>query len=87
VRQNLFDFLEHFRARLAAYSRSPEHEPDIQHVWIDQLCIDQEAVDEKVEMMSEIYRRASYVYVWLGKSNGEMQTAMIIIKLNYRQRH
>jgi hypothetical protein len=36
-------------------------------------------------MMSDIYRRASYVYVWLGKSDDYIELAMKTIKADFRQ--
>ena len=36
-------------------------------------------------MMSDIYRRASYVYVWLGKSDNCIELAMKTIKADFRQ--
>lgn len=58
ITQNLFDALTHLR--------------DIQQIdliWIDALCINQQNVEERsaqVSLMSEIYSSASEVVVWLG---------------------
>ncbi|KIX97622.1 uncharacterized protein Z520_06400 [Fonsecaea multimorphosa CBS 102226] len=46
------------------------HEQDVRVLWIDALCINQEDVAERnvqVQMMREIYGRASCVLVWLGR--------------------
>jgi hypothetical protein len=47
-------------------------------LWIDQVCIDQTNVSERnsqVACMTEIYRRASRVLVWLGQA-GETTNAV-----------
>jgi Heterokaryon incompatibility protein (HET) len=57
VRQNLYDFLCHFRL------------PENQYLWVDQIGIDQSNVLERnhqVELMSSIYQKASEVLVWPG---------------------
>jgi hypothetical protein len=90
IRENLFNFLEHFRVRLETFSGNGQYELDIQFLWIDQLCIDQENGKERnhqVQMMSEIYKRASYVYVWLGVADTAIQNAMNILKSHYRLYH
>ncbi|KAH7081411.1 heterokaryon incompatibility protein-domain-containing protein [Paraphoma chrysanthemicola] len=60
IRQNLYDFLEVARQR------------DIGALfWIDQICIDQQNIEERnhqIKLMGNIYRRASHVVAWLGKS-------------------
>ncbi|KAF2649711.1 HET-domain-containing protein, partial [Lophiostoma macrostomum CBS 122681] len=72
VRSNLHHFLQAFRARLFKFRGCGPYEDEIQWLWIDQICIDQAVVQERnhqVRMMSDIYKRASYVYVWLGPSD------------------
>lgn len=62
VRENLYHFLYNFKARLVEYAGRRDFEEEVQWLWIDQICIDQSTTDERnhqVEMMSEIYRRAS----------------------------
>ncbi len=62
VRQNLFDFLKVFRDDDANCTSEPLH------LWIDQLCIDQDNELERnhqVQMMSDIYRGCQYVIIWL----------------------
>lgn len=47
--------------------------------WIDQICINQEDVDERngqVALMRRIYKRAAYVQVWLGEEGDDSDTAM-----------
>lgn len=90
VRQNLYDFLEAFRARLYRFRGCGDYENDVQWLWIDQICIDQSVFEERnyqVEMMSDIYRRASYVYVWLGKSDTCIESVMKTVKADFRRYH
>lgn len=57
IRASLYAFLTIFRERNQA-----------EHIWIDQICINQKSKDEKnhqVAMMQEIYRRAIEVIIWL----------------------
>ncbi len=52
---------------------------EVQHMWIDAICIDQANLSERaaqVEMMGQIYTRASQTVVWLGKSNQDTAAAM-----------
>ena len=88
VRQNLYDFLHTFRARLFKFSSSGQYEEEIQWLWIDQICIDQFLTEERnhqVQMMSEIYVKASYVYVWLGSSDHHTEMVMKALKLELRR--
>jgi hypothetical protein len=65
VRQNLFDFIEHMHSGSITLSNT------IQLIWIDALCIDQSSMDEKnhqVAQMGTIYRNATVVKIWLGRS-------------------
>jgi hypothetical protein len=82
VRQNLYNFMNNFRARLVEFSGKEEE----QWLWIDQICIDQARTKERnhqVEMMSEIYRRAHYVYLWLGASNQKAEAAIRALKIHF----
>ncbi|KAL1604885.1 hypothetical protein SLS60_004425 [Paraconiothyrium brasiliense] len=63
VRENLFNFLEMFR----------DNQHNTHHIWIDQLCIDQQSSIERnhqVSMMAQIYRRCQFVMAWLGNPPG-----------------
>ena len=58
IRSNLYHFLR-------VYAEDYQG----QRIWIDQLCIDQTSTQERnhqVQLMSNIYRQASDVLVWLG---------------------
>lgn len=49
-------------------------------LWIDQICIDQEDVQERnsqVAMMSDIYSRAVSCLVWLGEATGFSQVTLM----------
>jgi len=62
IRDNLFTFLTEFRKR-------SDKTPSDQRLWIDQLCIDQSTTAERnhqVQMMSDIYSKATSVIAWLG---------------------
>jgi len=88
VRQNLYDFLHTFRARLFKFSGSGQYEEEIQWIWIDQICIDQSLTEERnhqVQMMSKIYVKASYVYVWLGSSDHHTEMVMKALKVELRR--
>jgi hypothetical protein len=90
VRQNLYDFLKAFRTRLYRFRDCGDYGKEVQWLWIDQMCIDQSVVEERnhqVEMMSDIYRRACYVYVWLGKSDKCIESVMKTIKADFRRHY
>jgi hypothetical protein len=59
-------------------------------LWVDQLCIDQGTTGERnhqVQMMAEIYRQASYVYVWLGGADENVRTIRAgRLRLRYLER-
>ena len=55
----------------------------IRQYWIDQLCIDQECVEEKsqqIPLMGEIYDRARSVIVWLGAADEETPVVWSLLK-------
>ncbi|KAL6707731.1 hypothetical protein ACN47E_003852 [Coniothyrium glycines] len=89
VRLNLFKFLEAFRSRLCKFASSNgSYDDEVQWLWIDQICIDQTVNEERnhqVAMMSTIYSRATYVYLWLGPSDDTLEEAMRILKSMQRQ--
>lgn len=65
IRENLFGFLTEFR-------KCRDKTPSDQHLWIDQLCIDQSDTVERnhqVQMMSDIYSKATSVIAWLGNGS------------------
>lgn len=71
IRANLFDFLQSAHAIELAQAGK--------YIWIDQLCIDQSAMDERnhqVHMMADIYQRADEVLIWLGEADFYDQEAM-----------
>ena len=53
------------------------------YMWIDAICINQGSLTEKgpqVAQMSEIYRRANRVVVWLGPEENDSNRAMDILR-------
>ncbi|KAI4677118.1 uncharacterized protein J4E88_006925 [Alternaria novae-zelandiae] len=62
IRDNLFRFLTEFR-------KCRDKTPSDQYLWIDQICINQWTISERnhqVQMMSDIYSKATSVIAWLG---------------------
>ena len=78
VRKNLWDFLQ--VARLD-YSD--------QHLWIDALSIDQANVLERnhqVQQMAEIYSKAKYVLVWVGRQSPDLRLIELLWRYSYLYR-
>lgn len=68
---------------LVAALRALRYRDRARFLWIDQICIDQKTPIEKnhqVEMMSDIYGRATRVCVWLGERDGSSKLALDFIK-------
>ena len=68
---------------LVAALRALRYQGRDRFLWIDQICINQENPLEKnhqVEMMSEIYGRASKVCIWLGEGDRSSRMALEFIK-------
>jgi hypothetical protein len=62
ISKNLWVALQHLR-----------HRSSSQNIWADQICIDQNNVQERnhqVKLMAEVYRQADQVLVWIGTSQG-----------------
>jgi hypothetical protein len=88
VRLNLYAFFEAFRTRLYKFQGNSTFEDEKQWLWVDQICINQAFEKERnhqVMMMSDIYRQATYVYVWLGPSNADTEAAMTVLKTGLRR--
>lgn len=65
-------------------------EEEVQWLWVDQICVNQSVIQERnhqVQMMADIYKKANYVYVWLGASNPRTEAVMTAIKSNFRLYH
>ncbi|KAL8663602.1 MAG: hypothetical protein Q9168_008070 [Polycauliona sp. 1 TL-2023] len=65
-KSEIFHITKHLRAALVYLRQSNAPRT----VWIDQLCIDQNNIDEKntqVKLMADIYQRAKRTVVWLGE--------------------
>lgn len=71
VHHNLYSALPF----LAQRSGQLAHRP----IWVDAVCINQNDDDEKgvqIKLMSQLYRRAKRVWVWLGCARAEVQSHM-----------
>ncbi|KAK4498991.1 hypothetical protein PRZ48_009502 [Zasmidium cellare] len=74
VTKNLWDALVHIRQLQSNHEAQEQFKTHLrvslsQHLWIDELCIDQEHLEERgqqVSMMGEIYSKANVVLAWLG---------------------
>lgn len=72
VTRNLRSALEHLR-----------YERTIRIFWIDAICINQLDNEEKswqVQLMSEIYQRATFVSIWLGPADATSDKVMDFLK-------
>jgi hypothetical protein len=52
-------------------------------IWIDAICINKSDIGERnqqVKMMSSIYKRASYVRIWLGEEIGVEWESIDVLK-------
>jgi hypothetical protein len=76
IRPNLFYALQRIRSL---------HESRF-HIWTDSLCIDQQNDTERnaqVGLMSQIYNRASAVFIWLGEEDSTSQLAIELVDKIY----
>jgi hypothetical protein len=74
ITANLFFALQRLRSRF-------EHQPPIQCLWVDAVCINQADGIEKtaqLKLMGEVYRNAADVLVWLGEEEGETDSEIAI---------
>jgi hypothetical protein len=84
VTENLSIALRYFRtaqAELVSTAQQP-------YWWIDAICINQFDLDERgqqVQLMRDIYSRASPVVVWLGEEEEDSRLALETIQGLYRQ--
>lgn len=56
---------------------------ELQVIWIDAICIDQDSVEEKnhqLPLMRDIYMRASQVIVWLGEGDRYIDTLFRLVQ-------
>ncbi|KAJ4296336.1 hypothetical protein N0V90_006381 [Kalmusia sp. IMI 367209] len=75
VGRNLYDFLLHCSRHADPALRGP--------IWVDALCIDQANLPERghqVQLMSEIYKDALKVVVWLGAENSSTCASLNLIR-------
>ncbi|KAK8006070.1 heterokaryon incompatibility protein-domain-containing protein [Apiospora marii] len=61
--------------------------PNVRHIWLDAICIDQSNITEKnsqIPLMGDIYSKAKRVLVWLGEENDGSSAAMgLLVQLGY----
>ncbi|PMD63545.1 HET-domain-containing protein [Hyaloscypha bicolor E] len=68
---------------LAAALRQLRHPEQRRHLWVDAICINQRDNQEKnhqVSLMSQVFRNATTVLVWLGKGDENTREAMKTMK-------
>jgi hypothetical protein len=73
VTRNLYSALEHLR-----------YDKTVRVIWIDALCINQSDDEEKswqVQLMREIYQRATYVCIWLGPADNTSDEIMDFLQV------
>lgn len=73
VTRNLYSALEHLR-----------YEKTARFIWIDALCINQSDTEEKfrqVQLMREIYQRATFVAIWLGPADSTSDKVMDFLRV------
>ncbi|KAB8298038.1 hypothetical protein EYC80_001810 [Monilinia laxa] len=85
IRENLWHFLNSIpNSKIPWYDSSKGWEQVKEGwLWIDQICIDQSAVEERnhqVNLMAKIYTKASSVLLWLGPEADGSNEAMEAIK-------
>ena len=67
---------------LSAALRQLRGNRSVRFLWIDDICIDHANTQEKnrqVALMTNIYRRAEHVCIWLGQSNDDSDKALQFI--------
>lgn len=76
VLRNLMDAL---RSLLRVW----DFDDDVQHLWIDAICINQKDLAERaaqVGIMDQVYKRASTTAIWLGRATPGTEQAMRMFK-------
>ena len=83
ITTNLRDALLHVRRRIASKS---DHLKKSTLLWVDAICINQSDNVEKgtqISLMSDLYIRASKVYIWLGLPENEPNVRAAALKLKH----
>ena len=79
IGENLWSALDHLRrSRFESSGKGPNHWSS-RCLWIDAICINQNDIQERnlqVSRMSEIYRKALRVIIWLGPAYSTSELAM-----------
>ncbi|KAF1842326.1 uncharacterized protein K460DRAFT_420244 [Cucurbitaria berberidis CBS 394.84] len=79
ITSNCHSALWHLRKKLGGFT-----------IWLDAICINQENASEKTQqipLMSDIYMKATLVYVWLGEGSSETDRAMAYLSNSHFQKH
>ncbi|RMZ68312.1 HET domain-containing [Pyrenophora seminiperda CCB06] len=79
VPSNLHSFLQAYTQHDWGRQRGSRNQ--LEEVWIDQICIDQDNVVERsaqVGIMNKIYKNAARVLVWLGCEDGMVRAARVV---------
>ncbi|CAH0041733.1 unnamed protein product [Clonostachys rhizophaga] len=72
VNNQQFHVLRNLKEALSSLLWFWEFNDDVQHLWIDAICINQDDIAERaaqVSIMDQIFMRAQTTAVWLGQSN------------------
>ena len=82
IREGNEDFWFHISPSLIAALTALRNRKRVRTLWVDAICINQNAPDEKnrqVPMMSMIYGRAKSVCIWLGEADEDSKLALDFI--------
>ncbi|UNI23937.1 hypothetical protein JDV02_009727 [Purpureocillium takamizusanense] len=79
VNDSSFPVLRNLFEALHGLQRRWNFKDDIQHLWIDAICINQHDLDERaaqVAIMDQVYKRSSTTAIWLGTAGPEADATM-----------
>ena len=79
---DIVDYLENFGEPLAVSALEPTREGPEVWAWIDQICINQEDQQERclqVGIMDQVYLKAAFTLIWLGREDSYTKTAVSTI--------
>lgn len=79
LNERSFPIFPNLMDALYALRRIWDFDDDVQHLWIDAICINQQDLAERaaqVEIMNQVYKRASSTVVWLGKGDSQTKPAL-----------
>ncbi|KFY16928.1 hypothetical protein V492_01007, partial [Pseudogymnoascus sp. VKM F-4246] len=76
------EIIEYLEKTTTELQEPPPLEPAETWAWVDQICINQEDLDERcaqVGLMNQIYSKSEYTLIWLGRSDTYTTTAITTI--------